>query len=275
MTLKLFFRSLVHVRNLGLLAVVLILFAFTGWMPLFFVGLLAFFFLVLEKARNADFQQTCFKNERIKRLRKLNSGCLSLYCQIKKKVAKNFTTKVIDKVSSILGKNNPTDLEARVNKVANMKDEIINAFFQEDYTNIKEKITSKSVELAVIYFKLMDSYASRLSDVSYSSLSNIETKIESNRHKLSISSNSHFADDLKLAIETDEKLLQRLKEEKEAVEKMGTKLNVIESTMLLLKQQIHAETQSDEIICGIEKTVNEANALDSALHQHIKTKKRI
>ncbi len=275
MTVKMFFRSLMHIRNLGLLAVVLILYSFTGWMPLFFVGFAVYFALVLQKAYSPKFRQNFNRMQSIKKLRRLNHACMNSLYSVKRKVSKDFASRIIGKVSSILGIASQVDLEARVNKVACIKDEIFNAFFMHERSNIKERIVFKAMELADIYFRLMEGYASRFSDVSVSNLSNLDMKIQNNRRKLNMSSNSHYADDLRQAIETDERLLQRLREERQDVEKMGAKLNVIESTMLLLKQQYFAETQSDEVVEDIENTINEATALDNALYEHKKNKRGI
>ena len=275
MNLKVFLKSLVQIRNLGLLAVVLILFALSEWMPLFFVGLAIYFAMVLQKANNGEFQQACHRKIRIRKLRKLNFECMSLYSNIKKRIGRDWASKILDKVSTILGRNNSADLESRVNRMIDIKSEILNAFFSQEYTNVKEKIVFRSVELAIIYLKLMNSYASKLADISYSNLNSINKTIQDNKRKMNISSNSHYADELKQAIEADEKLLQRLIEEKDTVEKMGAKLNVIESTMLLLKQQIYTENQTVELVEDIEDTINEAIALDNALNQHSRKKKRI
>lgn len=273
--LKIIIKSMTHLRNTGLLAVVLILFAFTGWMPLFFIGIIVYTLLTIEKAGNYEFQQSCIRKDKLKKLRKMNARCLKLQYQVKRKVTRSWASRILNKVSVALGRHNNLDLESRVSKVADIKDDIINAFYQQSYTNLKERIVSKSLELAIVYFKIMDSYAMRLSDVSISNLNSIGARLDTNRRRLSMAQNSHFADDLKLAVETDEKLLERLKEEKKVIEKMGAKLNVIESTMSLLKQQIYADTQSDEVISGVEDTINQATALDSALHQYNKTRKKI
>lgn len=273
MTVKMFLSSLMHISNLGLLAVVLILYSFTGWMPLFFVGFAVYFALVLQKAYSAKFQQKFNRKQTIKKLRRLNYACMNSLYSVKRKVSKDFASRIIGKVSSILGIASQVDLEARVNKIAGIKDEIYNTFLMHEHSNIKEKIVFKALDLADIYFRLMEGYASRLSDVSVSNLNNLDMKIQNNKRKLNMSPNSHYADDLRQAIETDERLLQRLREERHVVEKMGAKLNVIESTMLLLKQQYFAETQSDKVVEDIENTINEATALDNALYEHKKNKR--
>ena len=275
MSLNVFLRSLVQIRNLGLLAVVLILFALSEWMPLFFVGLAIYFAIVLKKANNSEFQQACYRKIRIKKLRKLNFECMSLYNNIKKKIGRDWASKILDKVSTILGRNNSADLESRVSRIIDIKSEILNAFFSQEYTNLKEKIVFRSIELAVVYLNLMNSYASKLTDVSYSNLNSINKRIQDNKRKINMSYNSHYADEFKQAIEADEKLLQRLLEEKNTVEKMGAKLNVIESTMQLLKQQIYTEIQTDQVAEDIENTINETIALENALNEHFRKKKRI
>lgn len=275
MTFKMVLKSLMNKLSFGIFSAVLIGYFVSGWEPFILFGFLAYAGSAGVLLLNPEFRYRCTVEDRIDKIRRLNLKSSSLYFHIKTKVAKKFTTKIVEKIFCILGKSSYVDLESRVDNIFKTKSEIANYFLSREYSPIKEKITLKSLELSVVYFRLMDIYISRLSDVSSKNLTSIEERISINRRKKIAALNPEYTSDLERAIEADEKLLQGLKEARKEVEKMSAKLNLIESTMALLKQQIYTEIHADDIFENIENTINEAQALENALTHHNKIKNKM
>ncbi|MGE5473657.1 MAG: hypothetical protein ACM3UU_05495 [Ignavibacteriales bacterium] len=274
MALRTIFKSLTDIKSLGVLSAVLIGYFVFKWEPLIIIGLLGYLAASSILLINPNYRQKCFEEDKINKLRKMNNKSTSLYFRVKAKVGKSLTTKIIERIFVILGKTTFVDLESRVDEMFKTKAEIANAFFNKEYSSIREKIALKSLELSIIYFKLMEIYVSRLFDVSNRNLTAIEERISINRRKKITAINQASIYDLDRAIEADEKLLGVLKEARKEVGKMSAKLNLIESTMALLKQQIYTEFHTDDIFENVENTINEAQALESALSQHSTMKKK-
>jgi hypothetical protein len=237
--------------------------------PILLVGILIYIVLAYRNALNPDFQQKCLIDEKIYLIRRLNNESFSLHERIKKRVARRLSAKIFDKVSSMLGISNLPTFEERIDKIENIKEQVISDFLINEYSSIKQKIAQKTVELAIVYYKLMFDYFARIGDVSPTSLNSIHNRKESNRRKITSCRNPYLSEQLKSAVEADEKLIKRLYEQKHEVDKMAVELSVIESTMSLLKHQYYSQNLNNEaIINEIDNTVNEAVALESALHQH-------
>ena len=80
--------------------------------------------------------------------------------------------------------------------------------------------------------------------------------------------------ELTKTIEMDEKLLKRMKEEKKSLETAGVRLDQIESNIVSFKHRILSNEISDTGYEEIENAINEATALDSALNEHRRYRRR-
>jgi len=273
MALKMLVKSLLNIRSLGVLSAVLIGYYFSKWEPLIVVSFLCYMVSAGILLLNPKFRQKCIVEDKIKNLNKLNFKAANLYFRVKTKVGKNFTTRIIERILNVIGKITFVDFEARIDNMFSAKTEIVNSFLNKEYSSIREKIAFKALELSIVYFRLMDIYISRLADVSSRNLAAIEGRMSINQRKKNSSINQAYSNDLERVIEADKRLLDRLREARKEVEKMSAKLNLIESTMALLKQQVYTDFYSDEIFENIENTINEAQALESALSNHNSLKK--
>jgi len=72
----------------------------------------------------------------------------------------------------------------------------------------------------------------------------------------------------------DEKLLQRLREERNQLEIVSVRLDQIESSIVGFKHRILSNEMSDPETQEIENAINEANALDNALNEQRKFRQR-
>ena len=72
----------------------------------------------------------------------------------------------------------------------------------------------------------------------------------------------------------DERLITRLKDEKKELERIGVKLDYMESTVNVFKHQILSSVENEEMLEQLETVVNEAEALDTVLEERRKSKLR-
>lgn len=74
-------------------------------------------------------------------------------------------------------------------------------------------------------------------------------------------------DDINNVIEMDEKAIQRVKDERNELERIHARLDYIESMLNMFKHQIISSIESEEMVEKLETAVNEATALDSVLQE--------
>ena len=82
-------------------------------------------------------------------------------------------------------------------------------------------------------------------------------------------------DDIRKIIEMDEKLINRLKDEKKDLERISAKLDYMESTVNMFKHQALSSVESEEMLEKLETAVNEAEALDNVLEDRRKNKLKL
>mgnify|MGYP000952882572 FL=1 len=96
-----------------------------------------------------------------------------------------------------------------------------------------------------------------------------------NLRKINFAQDPYTKDDLKKTIEMDEKLLESLKQEKQELDRIATKLDYLESMVNMFKHQIITNIESEEMLEKLESVVNEASALDSVLDERHRSRLRI
>jgi len=82
-------------------------------------------------------------------------------------------------------------------------------------------------------------------------------------------------EDLERAVELDEKIIERINNEKIELETISSKLDYIESAILMFKHQIISNASTEPIAEDIDNVINEAIALDNALTSHRNENKTI
>ncbi len=212
------------------------------------VGALLYIGLVMQSFFSNSFKDEVKRKEKKREINALNRQCHRLSTQ-----TKGFATPV---------------QRQKLRKIMQDKDDIFNSLKRGDeYSYLKEKIVEKSLNLVVSYTKLMTNYSIRSKELSEINISNLMTKINANRRKLSFMKDGRMMDDVKSIIEMDEQVIQRVKDEKNELERIHARLDYIESMLSMFKHQIVSSIESEEMVEKLETAVNEATALDSVLQE--------
>jgi hypothetical protein len=210
---------------------------------------------VIQSLASTKFHEE-FNHKRKKReIQDLNYTCLKLANQAKKQVNSMFLP--------------------RLRKVVEDKNEIVNSFFRGERSYLKEKIVEQTLHLVISYIKLLTNYCLRSKELGSSDVGELANRINVNHRKLNFVKNPHAADDLKKVIEMDERIITRLKDEKNELERLSAKLDYMESTISMFKHQIIANIETEEMAERLETVVNEAVALDSVLDERQKSRARM
>ena len=203
---------------------------------------------------NKEFHEEFNRKERIRKMRDLNYQC--------------------KKLSNEAKRNTNTIYLQKLKKVLEDKDSIVDSFLKGERGYLKEKIVELTLNLVVSYIRLLNNFCIRSRELSIVDVRAVAGRINSNSRKLSFTKDVHMADDIKKIIEMDEKMINRLKDEKKELERISAKLDYMESTVNMFKHQIISSIESEEMLEKLENAVNEAEALDSVLEDRRKSKLR-
>ncbi len=269
MKARLVLSALLKARNIGLLILLAGLSALltsplaaTGpLLPLlpvfaaFSASLAVYLILVVQTLLSKDFHEEFNRKEKIRKIQDLNYS----------------TTKISNDVK----KNTNSVYMQKLKKVIDDKNDIMQSYFKGADSYLKERITEQTLNLVVSYMRLLDNFCIRNRELSAVDVSAVANRINANNRKLGFARDANMADDLRKVIEMDEKLINRLKDEKKELERIGAKLDYMESTVNMFKHQVLSSVESEEMLETLEKAVNEAEALDTVLEDRRKSKRRI
>ena len=115
---------------------------------------------------------------------------------------------------------------------------VVQAYHQDEHNYLKERITEQTLNLVITYIKLLKNFCKRSRDLNLTDINPIMERISQNTRKLNFIKDQKVYDDLKKTIELDEKILKRLKEEKQELERIDSKLDYIKSTVSMFKHQV-------------------------------------
>jgi len=121
----------------------------------------------------------------------------------------------------------------------------------------------------------MLNYSIRIKEVNSANVQKIVERINANKRKLQLLTNPKAVEDLERAVELDEKIIERINNEKIELETISSKLDYIESAILMFKHQIISNASTEPIAEDIDNVINEAIALDNALTSHRNEKLRL
>lgn len=210
---------------------------------------------VVQSLMSRKFHEKYNRRQKIKHIRDLDYKCIKLASDAKKSI-------------------NPTYAQ-KLKKVMNDKNDIINSFFRGQDNYLKEKIVEQTLNLVLAYIKLLTNYCMRNRELSSIDVGDIANRINMNMRKLNFTKDPIAANDIKKVIEMDEKIISRLKEEKKELERIGAKLDYMESTVNMFKHQILSNIETEEMLEKLETVVNEASALDIVLDERRKNKAKL
>ncbi|AEY64323.1 hypothetical protein [Clostridium sp. BNL1100] len=219
-------------------------------------GVVVYLAMVIQSMFSNNYKEEVKRKEKKKEINDLNRQCNRLSSQ-----ARNL--------------GNPIQKQ-KLRKIMQDKNDIFNSQKRgEEYSYLKEKIVEQSLKLVISYTKLMTNYSIRSKEISEINISDLMNKINANRRKISFMKDDRMLDDIKNIIEMDEKAIERVKEERNELERIHARLDYIESMLNMFKHQIISSIESEEMVEKLETAVNEATALDSVLQERRRNQIRL
>lgn len=237
MKFRLLISSLTNYRNIGVLIILIVISYSLAASDLinanlanvnFFASFGAYIGLSLQSFTSKKFQDKLIRKSKEERLKKLNETCIRLADETKKHTNSAYYKKLC--------------------AIMEDKMEIMNAYYKDDPNFLKEKITEHTLNLVITYIKLLKDFCIRSRELNLTDVSPVMERIGQNRRKLNFISDHKVYEDLKKTIEMDEKIISRLKDEKQDLERMDTKLDYIKSTVSMFKHQIGLSLESEEML---------------------------
>lgn len=220
------------------------------------LGAITYLGLVIQSLFSNSYREEVKLKEKKKELNRLNRECNRLAVQ-----ARSSATPI---------------QRQKLRKIMQDKNDILNSLKRGDERSyLKEKIVEKSLNLVISYIKLMTNYSIRFKELSEINIKDLMNKINTNRRKLSFLQDERMAEDIKSIIQMDENTIQRVKDEKNELERINARLDYIESMLGMFKHQIISSIESEEMVEKLETAVNEATALDSVLQERRKNQIRM
>lgn len=215
-------------------------------------SLMVYVVLVMQTLLSKQFHDDFNKKEKTRHINDLNYQCSKLSNE-----ARRYTN---------------TTYMQKLKKVIEDKNDIVDSYLRGEKSFLREKIAEQTLNLVVSYLKLLNNFCIRSRELSNVDVSTVAGRINTNNRKLSFAKDTHMADDIRRIIEMDEKLINRLKDEKKDLERISAKLDYMESTVNMFKHQIMSSIESEDMLEKLETAVNEAEALDTVLEDRRKRK---
>jgi hypothetical protein len=255
---RLFLSALFRLRNIGILLIALgVAYIVSGYLYgariiLYPAAVVVYLVSVFQSLGSKKFLQDFKRKQKIRQIQDLNYKCL--------------------KLSSTAQKYANNTYQQKLGRVIGDKDEIVNSFFRGERSYLKEKIVEQTLNLVVSYLKLLINFCIRNRELSSVNMDEITSRINLNTRKLGFAKDMGTLDDINRVIEMDEKLLNRIRDEKRDLERVAAKLDYMESTVNMFKHQIIASVESEEMLDKLETAINEAAALDNVLEERRRSK---
>ena len=213
-----------------------------------------YFGLVLRSFTDKKFQENFFHKEKEKEIKKMNRMCLQMAADTKKYTNSAYYKKLVSLIKE--------------------KDDILKEYNKDKSNHIKEKIAEYALNLTISYLNLLKDFCIRSKAVDRTNINSLMERLSQNTRKLNFTEDPKVYEDIKRIVEMDEKIINRLKEEKSDLERLDVKLDYIKSTVSMLKHQINSGFESQETMESIESILNEAAAFESVLYERNKNRLR-
>jgi hypothetical protein len=210
---------------------------------------------VVQSLASRDFHDQFNRKQKIRHIRNLNYMSIKLFSEAKKHTNSTY--------------------QQKLRKVVEDKNEMVESFFRGEPSMLKERIVEQALNLVVSYIRLLTNFCKRSRELSNVDVSDIANRINANNRKLSFTKDPYMAEDLKKTVGMDEKIIGRLKDEKNELERIRIKLDYMESMVNMFKHQILSSIETEEMVEKLENAVNEATALDNVLEERRRNKLRM
>lgn len=268
MRTRMLFSALFKARNIGILVAALVVAAILSDSSALYAVLgqasaesltiggsfLVYIAFVIQTLTSKKFHEEFNQKEKVRNIRELNRQA--------------------NRLSSEARRHTNNTYARKLKKVMEDKNEIYNSYMTGEKSYLREKITEQTLNLVVSYLKLLNNFCIRNRELSGVDVSAVSARINTNNRKLSFSKDMNMTEQVRKVIEMDERLITRLKDEKKDLERIGAKLDYMESTVNLFKHQLLSSVENEEMLEQLETAVNEAEALDNVLEERRKSKLR-
>ena len=256
MKLKMLLKAAFRTGNFALLAGVFVVSVLTSFfVPFMLVGFAGYLYFVMQTLRNEKFISEFNQAEKLDGLQKMSWECNDLYRELYRKFDKNMKIKAA--------------------AIMKQKNELMEYFDKYCDNPVKQTIIEQALKLVTAYLQLVHNYSVRSRELSSASLNELAGRINYNNRKLGSLKSYDAVIQLTKTIEMDEKLMQRMKEEKEELERVNVRLDYIESTIGGFKHRIISADSMDPASEEIEDVINEATALDNVLNERSKNRMKL
>jgi hypothetical protein len=217
-------------------------------------GLAVYVAFVLQTLSSKQFHEEFNRKEKMRTIRELNRQA--------------------NRLSSEARRNTNSTYLQKLKKVMDDKNDIFNSYSTGEPSYLKERIVEQTLNLVTAYLKLLNNFCIRSRELNAVDVSTVAARINNNSRKLSFSRDARMADDVRKIIEMDEKLINRMKDEKKELERISAKLDYMESTVNMFKHQIMSSIENEDMLEQLETAVNEAEALDTVLEDRRRSRIR-
>jgi len=217
-------------------------------------GLAVYAAAALQTLSSKKYQEEFNRSEKQRNIRELNRTASKLAAEARKNVNNTYMQKL--------------------KKVMRDKDDIYASYIKDEYSFLKEKIVEQTLNLVISYLKLLNNFCIRSRELSGVDVSAAASRINENNRRLSFVKDARIAEDIRKVIEMDEKLIDRLKDEKKELERISAKLDYMESTVNMFKHQIMSSIENEDMLEQLETAINEAEALDNVLEDRRRNRLR-
>ena len=202
---------------------------------------------VLQSLFSRDFRKDFEHKEMINEIRKSSEECHQAFRNLKRKLEPS--------------------AQMRLSGMVKESDEIVQSFLNGDKNVLKVRAVQQSIKLTSAYIKLADMFRVRATASSGERISQLAKRINANIANLNSVRDPGIANELKRVIAADERMIESLKNERLELEKIDARLQYMESTIGMLKYNIIANLESEDILRNLESDVHEADALNTVLYE--------
>jgi len=223
-------------------------------MFMYLTGLLGYVGLVVGTMYTDEFKEEFVKTEKLRNIRRLNIKCIRLYTENRRFMTQN--------------------AQRKVRKVLLDKNDIIANYEKTKDDFVRDNILEKTLNLIYSYIKLVRDYSIRNKELDSIDINTIKERISMNNRRKNFETNDNTKENLNKIIEMDQRLIERIKDEKIEIDSLKSKLEYMESTIGMLKHHTLTTFNDSEVTDQLDEVINEASALETVLDSRRKNKMR-
>ncbi len=222
---------------------------------LYVAGILLYLGFAVQSINDEQFIKAFLHKQKSRTIKDLNESCI--------------------KLASLAKKHTNSTYYKKLRKVMDDRNEIYESYFRGTQNPLKEQIVEKTLNLVESYVKLLTNFCIRSREVADIKTDKIIARLNDNTRKVNFAQDPDIAENLNKMIELDRKMYDRVKNEKNELVKIKTKLDYMESSIGMFKHQIISNIESSETLDRLDDVIDEAIAMDTVLESRKKNRIRL